>query len=99
MIMSKDNWDKKRHKWPNEIFSAKRRKFLRKKIKSEEGLNCYYCGMTDLITKGHEDPEIPKNRKATIDHIVPLSLGGEYLDQNNWHVACQECNEKKGNKL
>lgn len=86
-------------KWPKQIFKVKRLRFLKRRIKSIEGLNCYYCGMTDLTTRCYRDPEIPANRKATIDHIVPLSLGGDYLDERNWHVACSECNRKKGDTL
>jgi 5-methylcytosine-specific restriction endonuclease McrA len=34
-------------------------------------------------------------RQATIDHIVPLALGGEHK-YANVQTACMECNSKKG---
>jgi hypothetical protein len=33
----------------------------------------------------------------TLDHIVPVALGGEH-DRNNLAAACYRCNEFKGSK-
>jgi len=41
-------------------------------------------------------PDDPKD--ITIDHIIPVSLGGtDHLD--NLQIACKSCNSTKGNKL
>lgn len=45
--------------------------------------NCHWCG----------DPLDPKT--MTLEHIVPLSIGG--LDNfNNYTLACKDCNEMRG---
>lgn len=72
--------------------------FMRNVYRKTGDLACEYCGQVDLIMNHREDPEIPKYRRATIDHIVPLKQGGGLKDRNNWCVACQECNELKGSK-
>jgi len=35
-------------------------------------------------------------RAAVVDHVVPGSLGGAWLDQSNMVTACWPCNERKG---
>jgi 5-methylcytosine-specific restriction endonuclease McrA len=52
---------------------------------------CAYCNVPLLIGKvlGLED------RQATIDHIVPKSLGGEDIPSNTL-AACAYCNNLKG---
>jgi|AntDeeMinimDraft_6_1070357.scaffolds.fasta_scaffold11311_2 5-methylcytosine-specific restriction endonuclease McrA len=35
---------------------------------------------------------------ATLEHIIPLALGG--LDNaNNWALACEPCNQKRGGSM
>lgn len=43
--------------------------------------------------------KIPLTRKqVTLDHVVPLSRGG--LDhQNNYVIACLDCNNRRGNEM
>ena len=48
---------------------------------------CYYCGKP-FNTK----------RKATIEHVIPLSKGGAH-DISNIVLACGPCNFKKQNKI
>lgn len=38
------------------------------------------------------------DRDLTIDHIVPISLGGSSDDETNLTVACRTCNGKKKDK-
>jgi 5-methylcytosine-specific restriction endonuclease McrA len=33
---------------------------------------------------------------ATIDHVIPLSKGGNKYDESNLVIACKTCNKKKG---
>lgn len=61
----------------------KRRVFERDKWR------CQLCGCKVKRTT-EWDP-----RQATIDHIIPLSLGGEHK-YTNVQTACMECNSKKG---
>ena len=35
-------------------------------------------------------------RSAVIDHVMPGSLGGAWLDEANLVTACWPCNERKG---
>lgn len=54
----------------------------RKEILRRDAHQCQYCG----------------NRKQlTIDHVIPLSIGGKHI-WNNVVIACSTCNSRKGNK-
>lgn len=57
----------------------------RKAIYQRDGNTCQYCGKK-LMTK-----------ELTLDHVLPLSLGGK-TSWTNLVVACFPCNNKKGNK-
>lgn len=48
---------------------------------------CGICGL-DILTM----------KDATIDHILPISLGGSTLDPKNMQLAHEKCNRLKGNK-
>lgn len=62
---------------------------IRRKIREalDHFVNCYWCGC-DL-------PHWLKSR--TIDHLVPLSRGGDHTIKN-CVVACESCNKFKGDK-
>lgn len=47
---------------------------------------CFYC----------KEP-FTSERRPTIDHIVPRASGG-LNHEDNYVVACYECNQKKGSK-
>jgi len=47
---------------------------------------CFYC-FTEITEK-----------TATIDHFVPLSLGGDD-EQTNMVACCRRCNQRKGNMM
>ena len=51
-------------------------------VKAEWGQVCAYCG---------------KPRKLTVDHVVPLSKGGNHT-KSNIVPACRSCNSKKGDR-
>lgn len=38
---------------------------------------------------------VPSKIKATIDHVIPTSKGGEVFNTDNVVVACETCNKKK----
>ena len=57
----------------------------KKSILIRDQYTCQYCGSTRI-------------NKLTIDHIIPISKGG----QNTWEnlvACCHHCNNKKGDKL
>jgi len=53
-------------------------------------MRCFYCG-TVLTTA----PAARSPRRASVDHLTPLSRGGRDK-RNNKVRACQACNRDKG---
>ena len=49
-----------------------------------DGFQCMYCGAHGRV-------------KLNIDHVIPLSRGGK-TNFENCVVACEKCNNKKGDK-
>jgi 5-methylcytosine-specific restriction endonuclease McrA len=63
--------------------------------KQQEGaLTCVYCNKTDLHIYSPDESIL-----ATVDHIHPLSRGGDRYDKNNLCIACSRCNQKKQSKF
>lgn len=54
---------------------------------------CYLCG--NLTFKEYENR--PANQRATLDHIIPVSKGGNH-SFDNVKIACWRCNSIKGNR-
>jgi HNH endonuclease len=52
---------------------------------------CYMCGIQLKRSGAGRD-------RATIEHLWPLSLGGESIE-HNLIAACQDCNEKRDNSI
>jgi len=71
------------------------RAYLTKVLCEKGDLKCSYCSKTNLLIE-LEGMDVPKNRKATIDHIIPISKGGEVFSEENVTVSCYDCNNKKG---
>jgi 5-methylcytosine-specific restriction endonuclease McrA len=61
-------------------------KFSKNLIKRRDNYKCQYCG------------KIEDRKKLTIDHVVPVSKGGE-SSFVNCVTACYKCNNKKNNSL
>jgi hypothetical protein len=57
---------------------------VQQKVWAADGFRCRYCG-----AKMGE-------RLLTIDHFIPLELGGAN-DTTNYLTACKKCNKNKGN--
>lgn len=53
-------------------------------IKGRAKNKCYYCQQ--------------KMQRLTMDHIIPLSKGGQHI-ASNIVPACRSCNSRKGNKI
>lgn len=54
----------------------------------QNGFKCVYCGITMKLNGGGNDI-------FTIDHVIPLSMGGTN-EIKNLCVCCRECNYSKG---
>ena len=64
------------------------------KVFDRDGWRCQICGTkTPKAKRGSIHPRAPE-----LDHIVPLSVGGEHSYRNT-QCACRECNGKKGNTV
>lgn len=62
---------------------------LREKIKERDDYTCKYCGASV-----HKEP----NLLLEIDHIIPISKGGQSTE-DNLQTLCWRCNRHKGNKI
>lgn len=62
---------------------------LRKEYARFNGL-CQYCGRKTTLARTGED-------RATVDHVVPYSKGGQNVEGNR-ALACYRCNQWKGSK-
>lgn len=71
------------------------REFLTEQKEIHGDLVCAYCGTPHLIIE-MDGMNVPNRRKATIDHIIPLSDGVDFFDKRNLNVACGKCNSSKG---
>ena len=60
---------------------------VRRVIYERDGGICMKCGKNVDRKNFH------------VDHIVPISAGGDEWDLNNLELSCPECNLKKGAKV
>jgi hypothetical protein len=56
---------------------------VQQKVWKSDGLKCMYCGA------------IMGDVQLTVDHFVPLEIGGKN-DTSNYLAACRRCNKNKG---
>ena len=65
--------------------------------KDKDGVvKCYYCQRAVIIGGGNNMDT------ATIDHFIPRSIAkslGIPDNEDNWKVACRQCNQENKNKL
>ena len=57
-----------------------------------DGYRCHLCGR-----KCDQGKEVPHPKAPTVDHVVPLSAGGDH-GPANCRTACFRCNNSKGNR-
>jgi len=66
---------------------------LKEKIYNRDNYTCFYCGIR--VVPGHPDW---KFTPIEIDHVIPLSKGGENTEEN-LVCSCRKCNRSKGSKI
>lgn len=54
---------------------------------------CFYCERPMTLHSRHR--EDPAGRRVTLEHLIPLSQGGEYGFHNEV-AACSRCNNRRG---
>lgn len=67
-----------------------RKAFVKKELETKGKLVCTYCGKDDLKIKSTK-----RHEQCTVDHIVPVSEGGDQFDEQNFAISCHSCNKKK----
>jgi 5-methylcytosine-specific restriction endonuclease McrA len=69
-----------------------RKHILRKIYRTAKELRCHYCdkGPLRMHSRKHGDPS-----HATLDHVKPVSKGGERYSSSNIVIACWSCNKRK----
>jgi CRISPR/Cas system Type II protein with McrA/HNH and RuvC-like nuclease domain len=72
--------------------SSLRRRKIRKKLYEKSGGICSICGKKLQIENYNYDDFM------TIDHIIPVSLGGK-TELKNLQGTCYKCNLNKGNSV
>lgn len=72
------------------------RRFLTNVKRETSCLVCAYCKRPELIIE-RKGMKVPNRKKATIDHVVPISDRVNPFDETNLVVACGKCNSKKSN--
>jgi 5-methylcytosine-specific restriction endonuclease McrA len=65
----------------------------RKKVWDRDGWKCLMCGIAVNLNQDSNSKSYP-----TIDHIVPVSKGGNHT-MDNVMLLCRSCNSVKGNKI
>jgi 5-methylcytosine-specific restriction endonuclease McrA len=62
---------------------------IRRFYLERQGNRCHYCGC----------PISDRDQTATLDHVVPISKGGEQFDHTNCVAACAPCNRAKADAI
>jgi 5-methylcytosine-specific restriction endonuclease McrA len=70
--------------------AVRRRCSKRKLLRERDGDDCHLCH-APMVFKNRANPDF-----ATLDHIVPRSLGGRST-LDNLKLAHRKCNERRGN--
>jgi CRISPR/Cas system Type II protein with McrA/HNH and RuvC-like nuclease domain len=83
--------------------SKKRKRWGYKTVRAiycKTGGKCYYCGEQLEVIEHLDEGGRPvvEERLWVIDHLVPLSRGGED-EIDNCVPSCSDCNSSKGSKL
>jgi len=82
----------------NDRYRARKHKVRYEKIDKNlvydrDGWKCYICGIFISPSPGYD---LPYN--ATLDHVIPMSKGGDHT-YDNVRACCYSCNQKKDDSL
>lgn len=72
-----------------EYYNARQEAVRLNKLKYDGKIVCEYC-------KNTCNDDRDSLLRYTVDHVVPLSEGGDGADQENLKIACRFCNRLKG---
>jgi 5-methylcytosine-specific restriction endonuclease McrA len=78
----------------NTNYRAHYKRIARATILKRDKYKCYICGQE--LNREYIEPYDPLN--PTIDHIVPLAVGGDHKP-SNVRACCMECNSMKGDSV
>jgi 5-methylcytosine-specific restriction endonuclease McrA len=67
-----------------------RRWYIRQHLKAHNKLVCHYCGKGPLRKQSDNEDNL-----ATLDHVKPISKGGNKFHSSNIVIACFSCNSRK----
>jgi 5-methylcytosine-specific restriction endonuclease McrA len=69
---------------------------LRRLAFQREGGRCFWCDAEVLLLSGRPGHLALPPNAATLDHITPVSRGGERHSLENVVCACLACNQARG---
>lgn len=79
----------------NGWWNTKPSRFVRNRLAGEQNWRCCYClvemEMQEQVGQCHP-------RAATVEHLIPISLGGGH-EESNLAIACFDCNAKRADKI
>jgi 5-methylcytosine-specific restriction endonuclease McrA len=85
---------KRNHRRRSKIYNVEFRGHKRKEILDRDNWKCKICNKNV-----HDDSKKPHSPdKANIDHIIPISKGGN-SEPSNLQTLCYKCNIKKSDKV
>lgn len=70
------------------------KKQMREHLDEANGLTCVHCGQ-----KGLQPWTEDVSKRAVLDHVVEICLGGDWRDPENFQVLCDRCNGQKNDRL
>jgi len=76
-----------------ELVRQQRLEFRQRIYARHSGL-CFYCDCRTYLQGAQGNQPLPSDA-ATIDHIVPQSVTGVYVDDGNVVLACHACNQQR----
>lgn len=71
--------------------ATEQKRKLRNKLFNRQRGKCCLCSKPMTLQQGRDD-------SATLEHLIPKSLGGE-LEKGNVKVAHRKCNIERGNTM
>lgn len=70
--------------------------FYLNRLSETQNHRCAYCGVDTFVSHWDQGKK-SESQKATFDHIIPRSKGGEDM-MDNMIMACMDCNSVRGSR-